>query len=30
VDDIPQMLIEKGDQWVNTPVAELPATPPQD
>jgi uncharacterized protein YbaR (Trm112 family) len=30
VDDIPQMLIEKGDYWAATPVAELPAAPPAD
>jgi uncharacterized protein YbaR (Trm112 family) len=26
-DDIPIMLIEEGDKWVNTPVEQLPAKP---
>jgi hypothetical protein len=30
VDDIPQMLVEKGDQWAGTAVADLPAVPPKD
>jgi uncharacterized protein YbaR (Trm112 family) len=29
VDDIPVMLIESGDKWVSTPVAQLPVPPPQ-
>ena len=28
VDDIPVMLIDTGDKWVHTPVAELPVPPP--
>ncbi|NOX63768.1 MAG: Trm112 family protein [Chloroflexi bacterium] len=28
-DDIPVMLIEEGDRWRNTPVDELPETPPE-
>ncbi len=28
IDDIPVMLIERGDQWINTPEAELPVPPP--
>jgi uncharacterized protein YbaR (Trm112 family) len=28
-DDIPVMLIEEGDKWINTPVEELPVPPPQ-
>jgi uncharacterized protein YbaR (Trm112 family) len=27
-EDIPVMLIEEGEQWMNTPVAELPAPGP--
>ncbi|MGC8782507.1 MAG: Trm112 family protein [Anaerolineae bacterium] len=27
VDDIPVMLIETGDKWVNTAVADLPVPP---
>jgi uncharacterized protein YbaR (Trm112 family) len=27
-DDIPVMLIEEGDKWINTPVANLPIPPP--
>ena len=27
-DDIPVMLVEEGDKWVNTPVADLPVPPP--
>lgn len=27
-DDIPVMLIEEGDKWVDTPVEELPVPPP--
>lgn len=29
VDDIPVMLIDEGDKWVETAVAELPASPPE-
>lgn len=29
VDDIPVMLIEEGDRWVNTPEADLPVPPPR-
>ncbi len=29
VDDIPVMLIETGDKWINTPVEALPVPPPQ-
>ena len=29
VDDIPIMLIETGDKWMNTPVAELSVPPPK-
>ncbi|MEJ5199562.1 MAG: Trm112 family protein [Anaerolineae bacterium] len=29
VDDIPVMLIETGDKWINTAVADLPVPPPQ-
>jgi len=29
-DDIPVMLIEEGDKWINTPVAELPVPPPKE
>ena len=28
-DDIPVMLIEEGDKWVNTPVDDLPVPPPE-
>lgn len=28
VDDIPVMLIEEGDKWVNTNEADLPIPPP--
>jgi len=28
VDDIPVMLIDTGDKWVHTPVADLPLPPP--
>ena len=28
IDDIPVMLIEQGDKWINTPEAELPVPPP--
>ena len=28
VDDIPVMLIEEGDKWVNTAQTELPIPPP--
>ncbi len=27
--DIPVMLIDEGDQWVETPVEELPVPPPE-
>jgi uncharacterized protein len=30
VDDIPVMLIETGDKWINTPVAALPVPPPSE
>jgi uncharacterized protein len=29
-DDIPVMLIETGDKWVNTPVDKLPVPPPDE
>lgn len=29
-DDIPVMLIDEGDKWVNTPVDRLPVPPPAD
>ncbi len=29
VDDIPIMLIETGDQWINTKIEDLPVPPPQ-
>ena len=29
VDDIPVMLIETGDQWINTKIDDLPVPPPQ-
>ncbi len=29
VDDIPVMLIETGDKWINTRVEDLPVPPPQ-
>ncbi|PKO10300.1 MAG: hypothetical protein CVU40_06815 [Chloroflexi bacterium HGW-Chloroflexi-2] len=28
VDDIPVMLIDEGDKWVSTTVADLPVPPP--
>jgi hypothetical protein len=28
-DDIPVMLIEVGDKWLNTPVNDLPVPPPE-
>ncbi len=28
VDEIPVMLIDEGDKWINTPEAELPVPPP--
>ena len=28
-DDIPVMLIEEGDKWVNTSVDDLPVPPPE-
>ena len=28
LDDIPVMLIDEGDKWVNTPVESLPVPPP--
>lgn len=28
-DDIPIMLIEEGDKWIQTPVDELPVPPPE-
>ncbi|MCX7682668.1 MAG: Trm112 family protein [Anaerolineae bacterium] len=27
-DDIPVMLIDEGDKWINTPVEQLPVPPP--
>jgi uncharacterized protein YbaR (Trm112 family) len=29
LDDIPVMLIDEGDKWVNTPVEKLPIPPPE-
>ncbi|MCF6278128.1 MAG: hypothetical protein L3J16_05180 [Anaerolineales bacterium] len=29
VDDIPVMLIDEGDKWAATPVADLPVPPPE-
>ena len=29
-DDIPVMLIDEGDKWVQTAVSDLPAPPPAD
>ena len=29
-DDIPVMLIDEGDKWVNTPVESLPIPPPSE
>lgn len=29
-DDIPIMLIDEGDKWVNTPKEQLPLPPPSD
>ncbi len=29
-DDIPVMLIEEGDKWQDTPIAELEVPPPQE
>ncbi|NLF00043.1 MAG: hypothetical protein GX601_03610 [Anaerolineales bacterium] len=29
-DDIPVMLIEEGDKWIETPVSSLPVPPPGD
>ncbi|NWG33563.1 MAG: Trm112 family protein [Chloroflexi bacterium] len=28
VDDIPVMLIDEGEKWMNTPAADLPVPPP--
>ncbi|MCU0484775.1 MAG: hypothetical protein MUC85_01565 [Anaerolineales bacterium] len=28
IDDIPVMLIDEGDKWINTPVEALPVPPP--
>jgi uncharacterized protein YbaR (Trm112 family) len=28
LDDIPVMLIEEGDKWINVPEDELPVPPP--
>ena len=28
-DDIPIMLIDEGDKWVNTPMEQLPVPPPE-
>lgn len=29
LDDIPVMLIDEGDKWIDTPVEELPVPPPE-
>lgn len=29
LDDIPVMLVDEGDKWVNTPVEKLPVPPPE-
>jgi uncharacterized protein len=29
IEDIPVMLIDEGDKWVNTPVESLPVPPPK-
>ena len=29
IDDIPVMLIDEGDKWVNTALADLPVPPPE-
>lgn len=29
-DDIPVMLVEVGERWIDTPVADLPVPPPAD
>ncbi len=29
LDEIPVMLIDEGDKWVNTPVDKLPVPPPE-
>ena len=29
LDDIPVMLIDEGDKWIDTPVASLPVPPPE-
>jgi len=29
-DDIPVMLIDEGDKWINTPKESLPVPPPND
>ena len=29
LDEIPVMLIDEGDKWVNTPVESLPVPPPE-
>ena len=29
-DDIPVMLIDEGDKWINTPKGKLPIPPPAD
>ena len=29
LDDIPVMLIDEGDKWVNTPAEKLPVPPPE-
>jgi uncharacterized protein YbaR (Trm112 family) len=29
VEDIPVMLIDEGDKWVNTPANDLPVPPPR-
>jgi uncharacterized protein YbaR (Trm112 family) len=29
VDDIPVMLIDEGDKWVDTPIDDLPVPPPE-
>ena len=29
VEDIPVMLVDEGDKWINTPVDQLPIPPPK-
>ncbi len=28
-DDIPVMLIDEGDKWIQTPISDLPVPPPE-